>query len=137
MLAVAPYGIQKGFQALYDVTNEELEALKRFLPEWSKNSTILPIRDEDTGELKYVDFSHGNAYDTAIRPIQTLLNNIQQGITNEEVLMKGVVSGMAEAAGELASPFISEAIYTQAVADLFLREGRTRDGKTNIYRYAV
>jgi len=129
VLAVAPYGIQKGFQALYDVTNDELEALKRFLPEWSKNSTILPIRDEDTGELKYVDFSHGNAYDTAIRPIQTLLNNIQQGITNEEVLMKGVVSGMAEAAGELASPFISEAIYTQAVADLFLREGRTRDGK--------
>jgi hypothetical protein len=129
VLAVAPYGVQKGFQALYDVTNEELDALKRYLPEWSRNSTILPIRDEDTGELKYVDFSHGNAYDTAIRPIQTLLNNIQQGITDEDVLMKGLLSGMAEAAGELASPFISEAIYTQAIADIFLREGRTRDGK--------
>lgn len=128
VLAVAPYGVQKGFQSLYDVTNEELDALKRYLPEWSKNSTILPIRDEDTGELKYVDFSHGNAYDTAIRPIQTLLNNIQQGITDEEVLMKGLLSGMAEAAGELASPFISEAIYTQALSDIFLRGGRTRQG---------
>ena len=129
VLAAAPYGVQKGFQALYDVTNEELDALKRYLPEWSKNSTILPIRDEDSGELKYVDFSHGNAYDTAIRPIQTLLNNIQQGITDEEVLMKGVLQGMGEAAGELASPFISEAIYSQAISDLFLREGRTRDGR--------
>ena len=129
VLAAAPYGVQKGFQALYDVTNEELDALKRYLPEWSKNSTILPIRDEDSGELKYVDFSHGNAYDTAIRPIQTLLNNIQQGITDEEVLMKGVLQGTGEAAGELASPFISEAIYSQAISDLFLREGRTRDGR--------
>ena len=129
VLAAAPYGVQKGFQALYDVTNEELDALKRYLPEWSKNSTILPIRDEDSGELKYVDFSHGNAYDTAIRPIQTLLNNIQQGITDEEVLMKGVLQGMGEGAGELASPFISEAIYSQAISDLFLREGRTRDGR--------
>jgi len=129
VLAAAPYGVQKGFQALYDVTNEELDALKRYLPEWSKNSTILPIRDEDSGELKYVDFSHGNAYDTAIRPIQTLLNNIQQGITDEEVLMKGVLQGMGEGAGELASPFISEAIYSQAVADIFVRKGRTRDGR--------
>ena len=65
VLAAAPYGIQKGFQGLYNVTNEELRALKQFLPEWSKNSTILPVRDEETGELKYIDFSHGNAYDTA------------------------------------------------------------------------
>ena len=129
VLGVAPYGIQKGMQALYDITNEELDAMKRYLPEWSKNSTILPIRDEDTGELKYIDFSHGNAYDTAIRPIQTVLNNIQNGITDEKVLMKGLLRGMYEAAGELASPFISEAIYTQALVDLTFRDGRTRDGR--------
>ena len=129
VLAAAPYGIQKGFQALYDVTNEELQALKRFLPEWSKNSTILPIRDEETGELKYIDFSHGNAYDIAIRPLQTLLNNIEQGIEDEEILLKGLVQGMGEAAGELADPFISEAIYTEALTDLTLRNGVTKDGR--------
>jgi hypothetical protein len=129
VLAVAPIGIQSGFQALYDVTNEELDAMKRYLPEWSKNSTILPIRDEDTGELKYIDFSHGNAYDTATRPVQTVLNNIQNGITDEKVLTSGLLKGMYEAAGELASPFISEAIYTQALVDLTLRGGRTREGR--------
>ena len=129
VLGAAPYGIQKGFQALYDVTNEEMEAMKRYLPQWSKNSTILPIRDENTGELKYVDFSHGNAYDTAIRPVQTVLNNIQNGITDEQALMPGLLKGMSQAAGELASPFISEAIYTQALLDLTIRGGRSKDGR--------
>lgn len=129
VLGVAPYGLSSGFQALYDVTNEEIEAMRRYLPEWSKNSTILPIRDEDTGQLKYIDFSHGNAYDTAIRPVQTVLNNIQNGITDEKVLMNGLLNGMYEAAGELASPFISESIYTQALVDLTLRGGRDREGR--------
>jgi hypothetical protein len=102
VLGVAPYAFQKGFQSLYDITNEELDAIKRYLPEWSKNSTILPIRDEETNQLKYVDFSHGNAYDTAIRPITTLLNNVQEGITDEKVLMNGVLKGMYQAAGELS-----------------------------------
>ena len=128
VLAVAPYGIQKGFQGIYGVTNEQLDALKQYLPEWSKNSTILPIRT-DKGDLKYIDFSHGNAYDVAIRPIQTLLNEVQKGIEDEDVLMEGVLKGMAQAAGELASPFISEAIYTEAALDIIARGGRTREGR--------
>ena len=128
VLYIAPNVIQSGFQILYNVTNEQLQALKQYLPEWSKNSTILPIRSKD-GELKYIDFSHGNAYDVATRPIQTLINEVQKGITDEEVLMKGVLRGMAQAAGELASPFISEAIYTEAALDIITREGRTREGR--------
>ena len=130
--AAAPIGLTEGFKAIYDVTDEQLEAMRRYLPEWSKNSTILPIRDEDTGELKYIDFSHGNAYDTVSRPFQTLLNNVQQGITDEEVLMKGFLRGISEAAGQLASPFIDESIYTEAMVDLMPilgRNGRTREGR--------
>ena len=128
VLAVAPYGIQKGFQGIFGVSNEEVDALKEYLPDWSKNSTILPIRT-DKGDLKYIDFSHGNAYDVAIRPIQTLLNEVQKGIEDEDVLMEGVLKGMAQAAGELASPFISEAIYTEAALDIIARGGRTREGR--------
>ena len=129
VLVGAPIGLQTGFQALYDVNNEEMDALRRYLPEWSKNSTILPIRDENTGELKYIDFSHGNAYDTVVRPLQTLLNNVQNGITDEKALMGDFLKGITQAAGELASPFITEAIYTEALADLLIRGGRTREGR--------
>jgi hypothetical protein len=128
VMYIAPNVVQSGFQILNDVTNEQLSALKQYLPEWSKNSTILPIRSKN-GELKYIDFSHGNAYDVATRPIQTLINEVQKGITDEEVLMKGLLRGMGQAAGELASPFISEAIYTEAALDIIAREGRTREGR--------
>jgi hypothetical protein len=128
VLTVAPNIIQSGFQGLYNVTNEELQALRQYLPKWSKNSTILPIR-ADNGDLKYIDFSHGNAYDVATRPIQTLINEVQKGITDEEQLLPGVLRGMAQAAGELASPFISEAIYTEAALDIIARNGRTREGR--------
>jgi len=128
VMYIAPNVVQSGFQILNDVTNEQLQAMKQYLPKWSKNSTILPIRSKD-GKLKYIDFSHGNAYDVATRPIQTLINEVQKGITDEEVLMKGVLRGMAQAAGELASPFISEAIYTEAALDIIARGGRTREGR--------
>ena len=128
VLTIAPNAIQSGFQGLYNVTNEELQALRQYLPEWSKNSTILPIRSKD-GDLKYIDFSHGNAYDVATRPIQTLINEVQKGITDEEQLLPGVLRGMAQAMGELASPFISEAIYTEAALDIIARGGRTREGR--------
>ena len=67
------------FQALYDVTDEEREAIRRFAAQWSKNSTLLPIKDKETGDFKYVDFSHANAYDTLIRPLQTVVNAVQDG----------------------------------------------------------
>ena len=74
-MAVVPTAMVEMFKTIYDVTSEELAAIKRFLPSWSKNSTILPMKDEE-GNLKYIDFSHGFAYDTLTRPVQTILNAV-------------------------------------------------------------
>ena len=122
-----PYATQKAFQAIYDVTDEEREALRRYVADWSKNSTLLPIKDED-GNFKYVDFSHANAYDTLIRPVQTILNSVADGRTDEDGLMDDFIAGTFSSMSEFAQPFISESIWTEAVADLLARGGRTRDG---------
>ena len=54
----------------------------------------------------------------------------QEGITDEDVLMKGDYAKVwRQLAGELASPFISEAIYTEAALDIIARGGRTREGR--------
>ena len=125
---VVPAAVTEGARALYDITEDELKAMKRFLPEWSQNSTIVPIRKEN-GDLMYVDFSHGNAYDTLARPFVTLLNNVQQGIDDEKILLDGFVRGATQAFGELSDPFISESIFTEAMTDLTFRGGRTQDGR--------
>ena len=125
-----PYGTVEAFKAIHDVTEEEMAALRRFVPEWSKNSTLIPIRDED-GTLKYVDFSHANAYDTLIRPITTLMNGVQQGL-EEDAVFKNTFLAMIDATKETASPFVSESIWTQAlfdVAPIAGRGGRTLEGR--------
>ena len=42
--------------------------------------------------------------------------------------MADLVTGVAKGAGRLVEPFISESIWTQAIADLFVRKGRTAEG---------
>jgi hypothetical protein len=58
-------------QTLYDVSKDELQALRRYVRQWSKNSVLIPFKDKE-GNLEYIDFSHLNAYDTLTRPIQTV-----------------------------------------------------------------
>ena len=123
-----PIALTEGAAAIYDVTKDELDALRRFVPEWSKNSTLIPIRDDD-GELRYIDFSHSNAYDIISRPLRTVVNNIQQGDLTDEQLLTGFVNGITEASAEIMNPFISESIWTEATADLIVRGGRTADGR--------
>jgi len=124
-----PYGIVEGVKAINGVSDKEAEAGIDYVAPWSKNSQILWFKDPETGELSYSDWSSNNVYDTLTRPFQTVLRNVQQGIEDEDVLMRGFVKGITEAAAEIANPFIGEAIFTEAVADILARNGVTRDGK--------
>ena len=134
-LTAVPTMFVEGAKALYDVTEDEIQALRRFVPDWSRNSTLIPIRDEKTGELKYVDFSHSNAYDLIGRPFRTMANEIMASTKDGDTILKGFVNGVEEAMTEIAAPFIDESIWTEAAADIDLypllpgRGGRTREGR--------
>ena len=127
-VAAVPYATTEMFKVLYDVTDEEQAAIRRYVASWSKNSTILPIKDPETGEFKYVDFSHANAYDTLTRPVQAVINAVADGRTDNDGIMDDFMKGTFTAMSEFASPFISESIWTEAAMDIIARKGRTRDG---------
>ena len=128
-MAAIPYGLIKGSQAIFGVSNEEADAANDFVAPWAVDSQKIYMRDPETDDIYYIDWSKNNVYDTLTRPFQTVLRSIQQGIEDEEVLLQGFMRGIAEAAGQTASPFISESIYTEAFTDIFIREGRTREGQ--------
>jgi hypothetical protein len=126
-----PLSLVSGFQALYDVSKDELDAMKRYVPEWSKNSILIPFKDKE-GKLSYIDFSHLNAYDTLTRPIQTVINAVESGRGDKDGIMDDFILGLIESTKELGSPFISESIWTEAlqdVAPILGRAGRTADGR--------
>ena len=128
-MGAIPYGLIKGSQAIFGVSNDEADAANSFVAPWAENAQKIYMRDPETDELYYINWSQNNVYDTLTKPFQSVLKNIQDGIEDEEVLLKGFVEGIAKAAGETASPFISESIYTEAFMDIWFRQGRTREGK--------
>ena len=123
-----PYGVIKGSQAIFGVSNEEADAANDFVAPWAKDSQKIYMRDPETDELYYIDYSKNNVYDTLTRPFQTILRNVQEGIEDEEILLKGFAQGIAQAAGNIAEPFVSESMFTEAFMDIYSRNGTTNEG---------
>ena len=124
-----PFSLVQAYKAKNDVSNEEMSALRRMVPEWSKNSTLIPVGRDENGYLKYVDFSYANAYDTLVRPFTSVVAELSQGQANKDSLMKSLGTGMSDSLYELLEPFASESIYTEALLDATVRRGIGRDGR--------
>ena len=115
--------------ALNDVTNDEMEALRRVVPEWSRNSTLVPTGRDKDGYLKYIDFSYSNAYDFLLRPIRAVHNAIVEGKDDEISLKAAMGEGLQDGFRELVEPFASESIVTEAILDSVVRRGIGKDGR--------
>jgi hypothetical protein len=128
-LGTLPYGVVEGAKSIFGVSDEEAKAASDFVAPWAKDSQKIFMRNPETGELYFVDYSKMNVYDTLLRPFSTLLRNIQEGVDKEKPLMDGFIKGVAEAAGSISSPFVEPSIWTEAFMDIWSRGGRTPEGK--------
>jgi hypothetical protein len=124
-----PYTLVQTAKAVHNVTDEEMEALRRMVPEWSKNSTLIPVGRDENGYLKYTDFSYNNAYDTLIRPFQAVVNALNTSGGNKDSLMEALGTGMTDALSEVMKPYATESIYTEALIDSTIRRGIGREGR--------
>jgi len=118
----------EGGKALYDVSEDKIKAMRRYVPKWSEYSTLVPAGYDKDGNYKYIDWSHSNAYDIAMRPLRAIGVEMANGDFNSPEIrakfLKGIIAGM----GEFVQPFMSESIFIEGMADLFMREGKTREG---------
>jgi hypothetical protein len=128
-MSALPYGVIEGSKAIAGISDEEARAANDFVAPWAKDSQKIFMRNPDTNDLYFIDWSKMNAYDTLQRPFATLLRNLQEGVDQEKPLLNGFVRGVAEAAGNIASPFIESSIWTEAFMDIWSRDGKTNDGK--------
>ena len=111
--AAVPYATVEIGKALYNVSEDELKAMRRYVADWSKNSTLVPLRDA-AGKLKYIDFSHANAYDTISRPVQSVINAVQAGEKDKDGIMDDFLKGVISGTSELGEAFLSESIWSEA-----------------------
>jgi hypothetical protein len=127
--AALPVGAVELGKQLSQFGDEEMDALRRFVPSWSENSLLVPTgRDEETGNVQYLDLSYIYPYDSLLRPARTVMNQLVAGEDTNASITARLTEGGIKAMSELAKPFLSEAIFIEAANDLFLRGGRTREG---------
>jgi len=124
-----PKALTEYYKAKNNVSEKELAALKKFVPEWSKNSTLLPVSRDENGYLKYVDFSYTNAYDALTRPFRAVVNRIGDSTETNVSLAKALGEGVLEGTAELLEPFASESIFTEALIDSTFRNGIGKNGR--------
>ena len=124
-----PYFLSEVFKAKNDVSDEEIKALRRFVPEWSKNSTLLATGRDDKGNLKYIDFSYSNAYDFLTRPYRAVTNALAQTDASNESLKEALAKGLTDGVVEIMEPFTSESIFIEGLVDSTIRRGIGRDGR--------
>ncbi len=121
---IGPLAVWGGMQA-YGIGKEKLYAIKEFLPWFSKDSTVIPVYED--GKYKYIDFSRAFFYDVVTNPLQAIVTSMEQGGKDSPVLPE-FAKGLVKAFARLAEPFVSESIYVQGIADIFVRGGFTREG---------
>jgi hypothetical protein len=102
---------------------EQVQAYKRSMAaDWDRNSTLIPIATNKDGKITDLyNFSYTNPYDYLKRPVSAVLNAVQNGVTKEEdlseIAFKATLGGDG-AVSEFFSPFMSESIITEKIADL-------------------
>tara|TARA_R110000737_G_scaffold408_1_gene1459 strand:+ start:370 stop:5478 length:5109 start_codon:yes stop_codon:yes gene_type:complete len=104
------------------VDDEDIEAARRIMPDFAKNNFIIPIRKrtaEEGGGFDYMDGSHLFVYDTIHRIIPTVFGAAREGQATGRSIPASVASGIGEAIGELADPYLSLSIAPGLFADLF------------------
>ena len=135
--------IESAAEKITGVTSEKMEAFQRSVaPDYQKNSNLIPLTESDEkGNFKYFNFSYTNPYDSMLRPINAVLNAYGNGtLTNQSAsqivynaLIYDSLNDTPGAFAEFFDPFISESIGAGAIADLTIRGGKTKEGKTIYY----
>jgi hypothetical protein len=120
-------GLQEGAQLVSGVSNEQLNALREYLPEWSKDSTLIPIKQGN--QLYYIDFSHTNAYDIMTLPLRAAMNGYGAARDQGQGVVQSFDDAVFRAAGKFAAPFVEESIATQFILDVTARGGQTSTGR--------
>jgi len=124
--------LEKGSQALSGLSQEEVEAAKKFLPDYMQNSRIF-VTVTPEGEPAIGNISSWDAFDFPKKPFQVLVNRaLSDEKYTEESFIKDVLNTTVN---EMVSPFLGESIIQEQLSNYFIRGGRTLEGDLMVNPY--
>jgi hypothetical protein len=127
--AVVPAAISETAHQISGVSREEMDAYQRsFAAPWEKGSILVPVERTEDGKIKYINLSNSNPYDILSRFANRAINEAENAAAEGKDPGQALASVMVGTLTELFSPFLSEAMLTEALVDISLRDGRTSTG---------
>ena len=120
--------VQSMANMLTGVTKDEMDLVQQFfVPEWQKNSVLVPTGRKKDGTINFIDFSYMNPYDYLRRPWEAVNNAVHEGnlrgLDVDEILLNAGIDWVKE----LVGPFATPSIMTQKLIDW--KTGRTPEGR--------
>jgi hypothetical protein len=125
-------GLGAGYKSIFGTTDQQEVALERWVAPYEVGDKKFISYDIDENGKKnyyYQNWSNNNAYDYLEQPFRTLLRSVQEGIETEDQLITGFVNGISNAFSKAVEPFVSESIAPEALIDIIIRKGVTKEGK--------
>ena len=133
MAYMVPIATQKAAMELTEFTQEQMEALELLSPYFSKGNTLAPIRNEVVNgkpQVDYIDLSYMMPYDFMIAPARAALQAYSETGQVSDSTASQIARAMQAAAMKISEPFASEGLLAERIADVAVRDGRTKTGAT-------
>jgi len=106
-------------QAIYDISDEQMEALNEVVPEWAKNAVKGPVSGiKEGGGYDYTNLNYTLPYAGLASIKKAVDNAIREGEYTGEGLPQSVLNGMVEWAIEYTNAFTESAISTRVQIEL-------------------
>jgi N12 class adenine-specific DNA methylase len=118
MVSGLAYAAQALSKDLFDIDDDEEEAVRLMAAEWNSNSNIWFMGRDEDGNLRYLDFSFLDPYNYFKRPINAVMR--------DQPLDKAAI----QAAGEMLSPFFGTDIAFGAISEIW---NNKKEGGGRVY----
>ena len=115
LAATAPTAAAGVFTALAGISGDDEDRLRRFLPDWQKNSQLLLFKNKD-GKVSFADISYLDPYDYWKKAAGALFRALAS--SDDATATERITKGTMEAVGQLMRPFTSEQLVSGAIADV-------------------
>ena len=121
-------GIEDFSKLIFGISDEDERAVRNLnLAPWSKNSSLLFSRDKD-GNIQYIDLTYTDPSAPVTDNFRNIINIITDPTENMKTVDRNIFVNMIEGLEFFLRPFVSEALLTEAIADVTIRGGRTKEG---------
>ena len=121
-------GIEDFSKLAFGISDEDERAVRNLnLAPWSKNSSLLFSRDKD-GNIQYIDLTYTDPSAPVTDNFRNIINIINDPTENMKTVDRNIFVNMIEGLEFFLRPFVSESLLTEAIADVTIRGGRTKEG---------